>query len=91
MIWVKVSVQVLKDSELSLQTKGLYSVLVALMGRREYCFPSIEYLMQETALSRATVYRMMKSLEDKGYIRRGYDPVQKRYIIRNTAIIEHEQ
>ena len=88
MIWVKVSMQVLKDPELSLQTKGLYGVLVALMGRREYCYPSVEYLMQETALSRATVYRMLKSLEDKGYIRRSYDPIQKRYIIRNTAIIE---
>lgn len=90
MLWVKVSMQVLKDTDLSLQTRGMYSVLVALMGRREYCYPSVEYLMQETGVSRATVYRLLKSLEEKGYIRRCYDPVQKRYTIRNTAIIENE-
>jgi len=83
--------QVLRDSSLTVQEKGMYGILVALMGRREYCYTSSGQLQQETGLSRASVYRMLSSLDKQGYIRRSYDPIQKKHIIRNTALSHYEQ
>jgi DNA-binding MarR family transcriptional regulator len=77
------------DDSIPLQTKGLYSILVCLCGARDYCYPGISYLMELTKMSRATVYRHLQDLEDRGLIRRAYDPSKKKIITRNLAFLTY--
>jgi DNA-binding MarR family transcriptional regulator len=77
------------DETIPLQTKGLYSILVCLCGARDYCYPGVEYLMRVSQMSRATVYRHLQDLEDRGLIRRAYDPSKKKIITRNLAFLSH--
>lgn len=87
----RVPASVMLDEQISLQTKGLYSILVCLCGARDYCYPKVEYLMGVTQMSRATVYRHLQELEDRGLIRRAYDPSKKRIITRNLAFLSYNQ
>jgi len=77
------------DETIPLQTKGLFSILVCLCGARDYCYPGIPYLMQMTQMSRATVYRHLQDLEDRGLIRRAYDPSKKKIITRNLTFLSY--
>lgn len=48
----------------------IFTILVNITERYGTCFPSIKYLMTRTDSSRRTVFRALRQLEDRGWIRR---------------------
>ena len=60
--------QVMKDSTLSLASKGLYSYLCAYAGNKDTAFPSISLITYELKISKDTFYKYMNELKEKKYI-----------------------
>lgn len=60
--------QVMKDSTLSLASKGLYSYLCAYAGNKDTAFPSISLITYELKISKDTFYKYMNELKDRKYI-----------------------
>lgn len=77
----KVPNTIMFDQELSLEAKGLYSVISSLSGSNGYCFPNISTLCKYTNRHRTTVHRILKELIEKGYVKRHFDPAIKKHII----------
>lgn len=79
--------------ELSLDAKGLYAILCSLCGTKDYCYPSIGYLMGVTGKSRSTINRLIKELRDHGVIDRVFDPRKQRTVTLNklTESVQSKQ
>lgn len=58
---------------LTLDAKGLYSIICSLCGSKNYCFPTVLTLSKLSGRSKATVHRLLKQLSDKGVIQRNFD------------------
>lgn len=58
---------------LTLEAKGLYSIICSLCGSKNYCYPTVATLSKYSGRSRATVHRLLKQLSDKGIILRNFD------------------
>jgi DNA-binding MarR family transcriptional regulator len=65
-----VSKAVLMDFEIAPLTKAVYCLLCCYCGDKHYCFPSVETLSDCLGVSRRTVQRALKVLEQKGIITR---------------------
>jgi len=61
---------VLKDPELSIQAKGLYSLLSTYANTNRMCYPSVNTLADNCNMSRSTIERLIKELKEKEYIKR---------------------
>ena len=61
---------------LSLEAKGLYAILCSLCGAKNYCYPSVQTLVQLTGKSRSTVQRLLAELAKEGVIKRSFDPIK---------------
>jgi len=73
------------DPRAGLPALMVFWVLTAHMFRgKEYCFPSITTLEEETRLSRHTVIKGIKSLEEMGYLKieRGGGRKTSRYYLK---------
>ena len=60
--------QVMKDSNLSIQSKAVYSYLCSYAGNKDTAFPSIPLITYELNISKDTFYKYMNELKDKLYI-----------------------
>lgn len=60
--------QVMKENNLSLQSKGIYAYLCAYAGNKDTAFPSISLITYELGISKDTFYKYMNELKDKKYI-----------------------
>lgn len=60
--------QVMKDSTLSLASKGLYCYLCAYAGNKDTAFPSISLITYELKISKDTFYKYMNELKERLYI-----------------------
>lgn len=83
------------DKRLPMGARFLYGEITALSNKKGYCWASDRYFMGLYEISRATVQRWLKSLDDNGYIERhvkykeGTKEVEERYItIRQDDVPE---
>lgn len=60
--------QVMKDSDLSIASKALYSYLCVYAGNKDTAFPSISLITYELKISKDTFYKYMGELKAKQYI-----------------------
>lgn len=58
---------------ITLEAKGLYSIICSLCGSKNYCYPTVAKLSTYSGRSKATVHRLLKQLSDKGVILRNFD------------------
>jgi len=65
-----VNKDILSDPELSLQAKGLYSLLCTYANQQRQCYPSLNTLADTTNKSVSQVSVYIKELKDKKYISR---------------------
>lgn len=63
-----VSKDVLTDPELSIQAKGLYSLLCTYANKQRECFPSRSTLADIMNVSQRYIYKLMKELKSKEYL-----------------------
>lgn len=61
---------VIYDPDLSIRAKGIYSVLCTFADRSRRCYPSIKTISELSGVSRRTVERIIKELEEKNYVTR---------------------
>lgn len=65
-----VSKEVLHDPELSIQAKGLYSLLCTYADKNRTCYPSINTLADLSNKSVRTISELIKELKEKNYLKR---------------------
>jgi len=58
------------DPNLSIQAKGLYSILCCYANKDRLCWPSISTLADDTDSSQTSVKRWIKELKQHNYIKR---------------------
>lgn len=61
---------VISDPDLSLQAKGLYSLLACYADNARYCYPSISTLADVSNKSTTQISVYIKELKSKKYIKR---------------------
>jgi DNA-binding MarR family transcriptional regulator len=76
MSYGRVSNQAVFYPGLSLEAKGLYGIVCSLCGTKNYCYPSVQTLVQLSGKSRSTVQRLLAELSSKGVIKRSFDPTK---------------
>ena len=59
-----VHTEVLHNLDISLRAKGLYALLCTYADRDRTCFPSISTLSEMSGVSRRTIERTLKELEE---------------------------
>ncbi|WP_439444102.1 helix-turn-helix domain-containing protein [Listeria aquatica] len=60
---------VMRDQELSIEAKAIYSYLCSFAGAGQTAFPSVELILAELNISRERFYKHRKLLIEKGYIK----------------------
>ena len=73
--YCKVPLDVLRDKQLSLEAKAIYSILTSYAWQSDECWPSMGTLSEDAGVRRKTVGKYLKELRDAGYIewrRRGH-------------------
>ena len=61
---------VLTDPNLSIQAKGLYSILCCYANKKRLCWPSISTLADDADSSQSSIKRWLKELKQHNYISR---------------------
>ena len=61
---------VVSDPELSLQAKGVYSLICTFANKERTCFPSIGLLADLCNVNPSTIHRNINKLKERGYIKR---------------------
>ncbi|EUJ24730.1 hypothetical protein PGRAN_02505 [Listeria grandensis FSL F6-0971] len=88
---------VMRDKELSIEAKSIYSYLASFAGAGSTAFPTIELMLGELNISRDRFYKHRKQLVEKGYIKiiqsKGEKGLQKKnvYEIVNNPDPENPQ
>lgn len=62
--------QVCTDPNLSIQAKGLYSILCCYANKDRLCWPSINILANNTNSSQTSIKRWIRELKSQNYIKR---------------------
>jgi len=62
--------EVISDPDLTIQAKGIYSILCTFANKQRKCFPSIATIADIANVSQRTVDRKIKELKDKKYVKR---------------------
>jgi len=65
-----VKYHVLSDPELSIQSKGLYSLLACYADKKRECFPSASTLADSMNVSQRYIFKLLKELRQHNYIKR---------------------
>ena len=68
MFYTKINNDLLRNENLKANTKILLLVIMSYESKEGYSYPSHSRLMKETGLSKATLIKCLKELEDLGYI-----------------------
>ena len=64
-----VQTAVMRLKGLSLQAKGIYSLLASYTGSKDFCFPSVKTIGQDVNLSKPMIIKYIKELETIGLIK----------------------
>ena len=59
---------IMKNPDISIQAKGLYSYLCSYAGNKDTAFPSVKLITYELSMSKDTFYKYLNELKDTGYI-----------------------
>jgi DnaD/phage-associated family protein len=78
----------MRDPELNIIAKGIYSYLCSYAGKESSAFPSIKLIQYELGISKNTFYKYMKELTDKGYIAVSQRRIDKGKFSHNVYSIE---
>lgn len=65
-----VHTEVIQDPGLSLRAKGVYALLTTYADKQRNCYPAISTLAELSGVSRRTIERTLKELEEKNYVTR---------------------
>ena len=65
-----ISYEVISDPNLSIQAKGLYSMLACYANKERTCWPSISTLSDDLNISQSSTNRLIKELKTCNYIQR---------------------
>jgi DNA-binding MarR family transcriptional regulator len=65
-----VHTEVIQDPNLSLRAKGVYALLATYADKQRTCYPAISTLAELSGVSRRTIERILKELEEKKYVTR---------------------
>tara|TARA_R110002167_G_scaffold177167_2_gene376913 strand:+ start:970 stop:1227 length:258 start_codon:yes stop_codon:yes gene_type:complete len=65
-----VSSDIILNPDVSMQAKGLYSVLACYANKQRSCFPSISTLSNDLNVSERTIKRLINELKTKNLIQR---------------------
>lgn len=68
----KFDMDIFCDESLPLGSKALYCALAGFCNKERMCFPSIDTLMRATGMTRNTLYKHMRTLEQKGIVKKAY-------------------
>ena len=68
----KFDMDIFCDESLPLGSKALYCALTGFCNRDRTCFPSIDTLMRTTGMTRNTLYKHMRILEQKDIVKKFY-------------------
>lgn len=61
---------ILQDPSLSIRAKGVYALLSTYANKDRECYPSNTTLSEMLGVSKRTLQRVLKELEEKDYVRR---------------------
>lgn len=64
-----ISRKVMRDKNLSIESKAIYSYLISFAGTSNRAFPSVELMLEELDISRTRFYKYMKELKDNGFVK----------------------
>ena len=68
MFYTKINNDLLRNENLKANTKILLLVIMSYESKEGYSYPSHSRLMKETGLSKSTLIKCLKELEELGYI-----------------------
>ena len=68
MFYTKINNNLLRNENLKANTKILLLVIMSYESKEGYSYPSHSRLMKETGLSKSTLIKCLKELEELGYI-----------------------
>ena len=66
--FIQVPRVILTNTELTIYAKLVYSMLLGYAWEKDRCFPGQEKLAEDLGISRDSVIKGIKELEDKGYL-----------------------
>ncbi len=61
---------VLSDTNLSIQAKGLYSLLCTYADKNRTCYPSSSHLADLLNVSQRYIFKLLKELKANNYVKR---------------------
>ena len=59
---------VMKNPDISIEAKAIYSLLASYTGNKQYCFPSVQTICKDLAISENRFYKHMQQLIDAGLV-----------------------
>lgn len=59
---------IMKNTDVSLQAKGIYAYLCSYAGNKDTAFPSVKLITYELGVSKDTFYKYLSELQLKGYV-----------------------
>lgn len=74
--WGILSGEIKRDKKLTIAARYLYVILSSMAYEDGYCWPSNEYLAEETGLSKRRVVELLAQLRDRGYVRVAMRPCE---------------
>jgi DNA-binding MarR family transcriptional regulator len=70
----KVSQDVLRDHDVSMNAKAVYALLCSYLGEKAYCYPSVSDMTYDLKASKSKIDRALNELREKGIIKRIHTP-----------------
>ena len=61
--------KVMRNKDLSVESKAIYSYLASFAGTSGKAFPSVELMVEELGMSKSRFYKYMKELKEQGFIK----------------------
>ncbi|HAC0715703.1 TPA_asm: DnaD domain protein [Listeria monocytogenes] len=82
----------MRDKDLSIEAKSIYSYLASFAGAGNTAFPSVELILSELNISRDRFYKHRKQLVEKGYItviqKKGEKGLQQKNIYQLNPVLK---
>lgn len=81
--------KIMRDKNLSLQAKAIYSYLASFAGNTGRAFPSVNLMMAELGMAKGTFYKYIEELREKGAIEVKQERDEGRFA-RNVYYLNNE-
>lgn len=78
-----ISKMVMRDRNIDVEAKAIYSYLCTYSGSGTFAFPSVELITRDLKIGKDRYYKYLKQLEEAGYIKK-YNCVQKNGYFTNN-------